>query len=46
MDIEQLIVDEEYVNFRLDVFLSKKYEDKSRSYIQKLIEEEKNKGKW
>ncbi|KYH29792.1 MULTISPECIES: RluA family pseudouridine synthase [Clostridium] len=41
MDIEQLIVDEEYVNFRLDVFLSKKYEDKSRSYIQKLIEEEK-----
>ncbi|MFU0823783.1 RluA family pseudouridine synthase [Clostridium sp.] len=40
MDIERLIVDDEHVNFRLDVFLSKNYEDKSRSYIQKLIEEE------
>lgn len=40
MDIQQLIIDEEDVNSRLDVFLAKNFEDKSRSYIQKLIEEE------
>ncbi|QGU95130.1 RluA family pseudouridine synthase [Clostridium bovifaecis] len=40
MDIQQLIIAEEDVNSRLDVFLAKNFEDKSRSYIQKLIEEE------
>lgn len=40
MDIQQLIVDEEHINTRLDVFVSEILEDKSRSYVQKLIDEE------
>ena len=39
MENKQFIVDEESKNLRLDVFLSKYFEDKSRSYLQNLIEE-------
>lgn len=38
MELRKIIVDKEAENTRLDVFLSKIFEDKSRSYIQKLIE--------
>lgn len=38
MELRKIIADEEAENTRLDVFLSKIFEDKSRSYIQKLIE--------
>jgi len=38
MEVRKIIVDKEAENTRLDVFLSKIFEDKSRSYIQKLIE--------
>lgn len=39
MENKQFIVDEESKNLRLDVFLSGHFEDKSRSYLQNLIEE-------
>ncbi|MDW8799611.1 RluA family pseudouridine synthase [Clostridium sp. A1-XYC3] len=39
MENKQFIVDDSYKNVRLDVFLSKFFEDKSRSYLQNLIEE-------
>ncbi|MEA4826646.1 MAG: RluA family pseudouridine synthase [Clostridium sp.] len=39
MDKREIIVDNEFVNTRLDVFVAKDFQDKSRSYIQKLIEE-------
>lgn len=39
MESKQFIVDDSYKNVRLDVFLSKFFEDKSRSYLQNLIEE-------
>lgn len=39
MDTREIIVDNEFVNTRLDVFVAKDFQDKSRSYIQKLIEE-------
>jgi 23S rRNA pseudouridine1911/1915/1917 synthase len=41
MEFNKYNVDPEYKETRLDVFLSKQLEDKSRSYIQNLIEEEK-----
>ncbi len=41
MKIEELQVKEDDINKRLDVFISEKLEDKSRSYVQGLIEEEK-----
>lgn len=40
MDIKEFVVDENFINCRLDVFVSKYFEDKSRSYIQKLIDAE------
>lgn len=39
METIQLNVDEESKNIRLDVYLSYKLEDKSRSFVQNLIEE-------
>ncbi|MGY0375202.1 RluA family pseudouridine synthase [Clostridium sp. JNZ J1-5] len=39
MDKREIIVDNEFVNTRLDVFVAKDFQGKSRSYIQKLIEE-------
>ncbi|MCY6483731.1 RluA family pseudouridine synthase [Clostridium aestuarii] len=39
MDIQEFIIDNTNINCRVDVFLSKAFEDKSRSYIQKLINE-------
>ncbi len=39
MEFKEFIVDKEYENIRLDVYLSKMLEDKSRSFIQNLIEE-------
>lgn len=39
MEFKEFIVDKEYENMRLDVYLSKMLEDKSRSFIQNLIEE-------
>lgn len=39
MENKQFIVDEDSKNLRLDVFLSRYFEDKSRSYLQNLIEE-------
>lgn len=39
MENRQFIVDEDSKNLRLDVFLSRYFEDKSRSYLQNLIEE-------
>lgn len=41
MKIERLEVKENDINKRLDVFISEKLEDKSRSYVQGLIAEEK-----
>ncbi|ERI91305.1 pseudouridine synthase, RluA family [Clostridiales bacterium oral taxon 876 str. F0540] len=41
MEFKEFIVDKEYENMRLDVYLSKMLEDKSRSFIQNLIEEGK-----
>lgn len=40
MDEEKLIVNEEEVDNRLDVYLAEQYENLSRSYIQKLIKED------
>lgn len=40
MDEEKLIVTEEVVDSRLDVYLAELYEELSRSYIQKLIKED------
>ncbi|KZL94188.1 RluA family pseudouridine synthase [Clostridium magnum] len=39
MENKEFIVDEDLKNLRLDVFLSRYFEDKSRSYLQNLIEE-------
>ncbi|MBL4937935.1 RluA family pseudouridine synthase [Clostridium sp. YIM B02515] len=39
MEFKEFIVDKEYENIRLDVYLSKMLLDKSRSFIQNLIEE-------
>lgn len=39
MENKQFIVEDNYKNLRLDVFLSKFFEDKSRSYLQNLIQE-------
>lgn len=39
MENKQFIVDDDLQNLRLDVFLSKSFTDKSRSYLQNLIEE-------
>lgn len=39
MDKFKFIVEEESVNKRLDVFIANRFQDKSRSYIQKIIEE-------
>ena len=39
-EIDCFVVDEESKNLRLDVFLSGKYEDFSRSFIQKMIKED------
>ncbi len=39
MNQENLIVTEEEIDNRLDVYLAEQYEDLSRSYIQKLIKE-------
>lgn len=39
MENRQFVVDEDSKNLRLDVFLSRYFEDKSRSYLQNLIEE-------
>ncbi|AKN33999.1 pseudouridine synthase [Clostridium carboxidivorans P7] len=38
METREFIIDENSVNTRLDLFLSERMEDKSRSYIQGLIE--------
>ncbi|AKA70226.1 RluA family pseudouridine synthase [Clostridium scatologenes] len=38
METREFIIDENSVNARLDLFLSERMEDKSRSYIQGLIE--------
>ncbi|KYH35669.1 ribosomal large subunit pseudouridine synthase D [Clostridium tepidiprofundi DSM 19306] len=40
MERNDFIVDNEFVGTRLDVFLKSKYEDKSRSYFQNLLEQE------
>lgn len=40
MNQKEYIVDELNIGKRLDLFLNEKFEDKSRSYIQKLIENE------
>jgi len=39
MENKQFVVDEHSKNLRLDVFLSRYFQDKSRSYLQNLIEE-------
>ncbi|EDS77776.1 ribosomal large subunit pseudouridine synthase D [Clostridium botulinum C str. Eklund] len=39
MKIKDFLINESEVNSRLDVFISKCFEEKSRSYAQKLIEE-------
>jgi 23S rRNA pseudouridine1911/1915/1917 synthase len=39
MENNEYIIDEEFRDLRLDVFLSKMMEDKSRSFIQNLIEQ-------
>lgn len=39
MENKQFIIEQDSTNLRLDVFLSNQLEDKSRSYIQNLIEE-------
>lgn len=39
MELKEFIIDENSVNCRLDVYLSQEFEDKSRSYIQKLVDE-------
>ncbi len=39
MDKFKFSVEEESVNKRLDVFIANRFQDKSRSYIQKIIEE-------
>lgn len=39
METEKLIVTEEEIDNRLDVYLAEQYEELSRSYIQKLIKE-------
>lgn len=39
MENRKFVVDEDSKNLRLDVFLSRYFEDKSRSYLQNLIEE-------
>ncbi|MCY6354051.1 RluA family pseudouridine synthase [Clostridium sp. ZS2-4] len=39
MELKKFIIDENSVNCRLDVYLSQEFEDKSRSYIQKLVDE-------
>ncbi|MCH5138385.1 RluA family pseudouridine synthase [Clostridiaceae bacterium UIB06] len=39
MENKQFLVNEDSKNLRLDVFLSRYFEDKSRSYLQNLIEE-------
>jgi 23S rRNA pseudouridine1911/1915/1917 synthase len=41
MDIKNIDVDEKFIGIRLDVVLADYFEDKSRSYIQGLIEKEK-----
>ena len=41
MNIKNIIVDEKFIGIRLDVVLADYTEDKSRSYIQGLIEKEK-----
>lgn len=41
MKTNRLIISDDFVNMRLDAFLAQKFEDKSRSYIQKMIEENK-----
>ncbi|WPC40954.1 RluA family pseudouridine synthase [Clostridium sp. JS66] len=38
METREFVIDENSVNARLDLFLSERMEDKSRSYIQGLIE--------
>ena len=38
MDKNQLQIEEAFVGVRLDIFLSTYYEDRSRSYIQGIIE--------
>lgn len=40
MGIHELVTNEEDINLRLDVYLTQKFPDFSRSYVQKLIEEE------
>ncbi|WMJ81381.1 RluA family pseudouridine synthase [Clostridium sp. MB40-C1] len=40
MNLKEFIIDDIYENVRLDLFLSKVFEDKSRSYLQKIIEDE------
>ncbi|WP_411679207.1 RluA family pseudouridine synthase [Clostridium thailandense] len=39
MENKQIKVEQDAVNLRLDLFLSRLFEDKSRSYLQNLIEE-------
>lgn len=39
MELKEFIIDENSVNCRLDLYLSQEFEDKSRSYIQKLVDE-------
>ncbi|MCY6959649.1 RluA family pseudouridine synthase [Clostridium brassicae] len=39
MNLREFIIDNIYENLRLDLFLSKVFEDKSRSYLQKIIED-------
>lgn len=41
MELEKYSVDNEFKDMRLDVFLSKHLENKSRSFIQNLIEDQK-----
>ena len=41
MNIKNIVVDEKFIGIRLDVVLADYTEDKSRSYIQGLIEKEK-----
>lgn len=39
MELKEFIINQNSVNCRLDVYLSQEFEDKSRSYIQKLVDE-------
>lgn len=39
MENKQFIVEQDAVNLRIDLFLSRHFEDKSRSYLQNLIDE-------